>query len=494
MDSPRNRNLEQLLASLTPWQAETVLLALRNPIWQPQSIPQWLALLSEADELFYGGQAGGGKTDLLLGLACTQHRRSIIFRREFAQLGGTTGLIERSREVLGDVAAFNGQNNTWRGIPGGRMLEFGAAQYAGDVTKYKGRPHDFYGFDELPEFLEAQYRFLIAWARTTIPGQRVRVVSGGNPPTHSDGEWVISYWGPWLDDRHPHPAKPGELRWYAVVDGKDVEREDGAMFTYKGEELKPKSRTFIPACLADNAYLRDTDYAMVLQNTPEPLRSQLLYGSFTAGMVDNPWQVIPTEWVKVAQARWTPEPPGPMTHLGVDVARGGNDQTVLAPRHLRWYAPLLKYPGSTTPDGQRAAGLVLAACAVGAPQVNVDVIGVGSSVYDQLAGKLPVAGVNFGAGTAATDRSGHIAMRNVRAAAYWGMREALDPVTGLGLALPPDSELLADLTAPRWSLSGGALTVESKEDIVKRLGRSPDCGDAVVLALYEALDFSLGFA
>ena len=71
--------------------------------------------ICEADELFYGGQAGGGKTDLLLGLSLT-HRTSIIFRRQFAHLKAITS---RSREILKKIpgASYNGQLRIWRGLP-----------------------------------------------------------------------------------------------------------------------------------------------------------------------------------------------------------------------------------------------------------------------------------------------------------------------------------------------------------------------------------------
>jgi len=193
----------------------------------PQSVPQWAAFLSPADELYYGGAAGGGKSDLLLGLAVTSHRTSIIFRRELAQLSGPTGLIERSHQIIGEHGRYNGQEHSWRDLPGGRSLQFGAMQYERDKARYQGRPRDLTAFDELPEFTESQYRFSIAWTRTTIPGQRVRVVCAGNPPTHSDGRWVIDYWAPWLDSAHPNPAEPGELRWFAMIDGKDVEFNSG---------------------------------------------------------------------------------------------------------------------------------------------------------------------------------------------------------------------------------------------------------------------------
>ena len=89
---------------------------------------------------------------------------------------------------------------------------------------------------------------------------------------------------------------------------------------------------------------------------------------------------------------------------------------------------------------------------------------------------LNAQGVNFGEGTDERDASGRLGFVNVRAWAYWSMREALDPQRGHELALPPDPELLADLAAPRWSIQSGRIKIESKEDIVKRIGRSPDCG------------------
>jgi len=470
--------IDQKTRKIDRWLPATPVMV--GPLWEPLPGPQSDAYLSLADEVYYGGAAGGGKTDLLLGLAVTMHRKSIIFRREYAQL---KDILLRSEEILADVARFNAQANTWRGIPGDRLLEFGAVQYEKDKNKYKGRPHDFYGFDELPEFTEKQYRFLIGWARTTDPHQRVRVVNTGNPPTHAEGEWVIRYWGPWLDDQHPNPGQPGELRWFAVLDGESVEVESDAPFEHDGELIRPRSRTFIPARLEDNPYLADTDYRTVLQSLPEPLRSQLLYGDFTVGQEDDPWQVIPTEWVRLAQKRWKDKADVPMTALGVDVARGGDDQTVLAPRYGNWFGRLQKHPGSSTPDGPLVASLAVAAAKDGAV-INVDVIGVGSSVYDTLASQgVNVVPVNFSERSEATDKSGRLRFRNKRAEAYWRMREALDPDYGDDVSLPPDdNELLADLVSPHWKLTTSGIQVESKEDIIKRLARSPDCGDAIVLA------------
>jgi hypothetical protein len=75
---------------------------------------------------------------------------------------------------------------------------------------------------------------------------------------------------------------------------------------------------------------------------------------------------------------------------------------------------------------------------------------------------------------------------NKRSAAWWYLRELLDPANGHGIALPPDDLLTGDLTAPHWRItSGGKVQVESKDEIRKRLGRSTDDGDAVVMAFWE---------
>lgn len=453
--------------------------------WTPLPGPQMRAYLSQADELFYGGSAGGGKSDLLLGLASTAHDRSVIFRREYRQL---RGLVDRSRELFADAGHFNGQDLVWRGLAGDRQVEFGAVQFLDDVRAWQGRPHDLKCFDELSNFLEGQYRFLIAWNRTTRPGQRCRVVSAGNPPTTPEGRWVVEHWAPWLDVHHPNPAEPGELRWFAVIDRRDVEVPDGTPFEHLGETIRPRSRTFIPARLEDNPYLERTGYRATLQAMPEPLRSQMLYGDFSIGLDDDPWQVIPTAWVRAAQTRWQerPQPTTALSAIGMDVARGGADKTVLARRHGTWFAALEKHDGTSTPDGVVAAALVLRALDNRAT-INVDAIGVGASVYDQLRARTPrVEAVIFSAGAPGRDRANVLDFANLRAYAYWALRDALDPATGDDLALPPDPELLADLCAPRWSMRTTGVLVESKEDIVKRLGRSPDCGDAVVLAHYVA--------
>lgn len=453
------------------------------PIWVPQEGPQRAAYESEADILFYGGSAGGGKTDLLLGLSLSKQRNSIIFRRQGVQL---IGLEERMAKILGSRNGYNGQTHIWR-LPGARVLELGHCNDPEDWMKYMGRAHDAKLFDEICHFTEGQFRALIGWMRTDDLNVRQRVVCAGNPPTNAEGEWVKRFWAAWLDPRHSNPAKPGELRWYITnADGDDEEVSGPQEVEVGGEMMKPKSRTFIPSSVDDNFFYVVTGYKSTLQAMPEPLRSQMLRGDFNAGSVDPAWQLIPTDWVKAAQARWVKkEVKCTMTALGFDPARGGQDKSSLARRHGNWFDELVSAPGLVTKDGPTAAGFVVPYIRDGAC-VCVDAIGIGSSALDFLQGLnlnvLPVVGSE---GSGLMDKAGQLRFRNKRAEMYWRLREALDPTVPEPIALPPDQELLGDLTAVRYKVvtmgSKSAIQMRSKDEIREALGRSPDKGDAVAM-------------
>jgi hypothetical protein len=452
------------------------------PIWTPQPGPQTLANNSRADEVGFGGQAGGGKTDLAIGLSLTQFTRSIIFRRISKNL---RAIIDRTINIVGSSEGLNQSTNVWR-LPSGRQLEFGYMQHENSKFDWRGNPHELYVFDEGSEFNESQIDFVTAWKRTTIPGQRTQTLITFNPPTDAQGEWLIERFGPWINPQHPNPAAPGELRWYAMVDGKRIEVQSGTSFMHNGELIEPTSRTFIPARLEDNIYLTNTEYRAQLQSLPEPLRSQLLYGRFDLILEDDPWQVIPTKWVQAAQRRWleTEKPDLQARSVGADVARGGIDKSSVARLFGNWF-DLHSRPGAETPDGPTAAEWI-GGLAGGAP-ISLDVIGIGSSVYDSHVTRGDnVAGVNFGASTKATDQTGKFGFLNIRAEAYWRLREALDPASGENLCLPQDRALLADLCAPRFKVVSGKIQIEDKESIKSRINRSPDDGDAVTLCWYGA--------
>lgn len=466
----------------------TALEATKERRFVPNPGPQTNAWFCEADELFYGGQAGGGKSALGCGLAYEEHERSLILRR----INKDAKKLAEA-ELLGKI--LDGNRNGWNGTDlvyrdGKKVIEFGGCEQEVDKQRYKGDPHDLIVFDEVTDFLESQYVFITIWNRSATPGQRCRVVCTGNPPTTAEGLWVIKRWAPWLDPKHPNPAKPGELRWYLTDEHGEEKAVDGpGPHMIAGKDVYAKSRSFIPAKLSDNPDLSaDGEYERVLDSLPKELRDAYRDGKFDAGLKDTPWQVIPTSWIREAQARWKPQPPQgiPMCAIGVDVAQGGADNNVLASRHDGWYAPLIVIPGSETPLGTDVSGAVVAKRRDGATIVVDCGGGYGGSVFKHLKqNDIKVVAYKGSEGSAGRTKDGQMYFINKRAESYWRFREALDPDQpgGSSIALPEDPELVADLTAPTYQvMTGNKIKIESKEDIKKRIGRSPDKGDAAIMA------------
>src|SRR3954447_16165981 len=316
--------------------------------WVPNVGPQTEAYYSEADEIFYGGEAGGGKTDLGVGLALTEHQRSLILRRINKD---ALKIVPRFEQILGRRDGYNGQLQRWR--VGSKQIDIAGCEQESDKQRFKGDPHDLIVFDEGTDFLESQYRFIIGWNRSTDPDQRCRVLVTSNPPTTAEGLWVVKYWGPWLDKTYPNPAKPGELRWFTTVAGEDREVDGPGPHIFDREAVYARSRTFIRATLSDNPDLARTGYASVLAGLPEELRRAYRDGDFSVGLRDADFQVIPTAWVLAAEARWKPDGAHglSMTAMALDPAGGGQDSAELARRHGGWYAELISAKGQETADG-----------------------------------------------------------------------------------------------------------------------------------------------
>jgi hypothetical protein len=464
----------QAALALRQKQTQTVTTAKHRLDWTP--LPkQREALENPAFETLFGGAAGGGKSSFLVALARLYHQKSLLLRRTFPDL--ERSLIVRSLDMYGDPNRYNAGKHVWRWDGEGQRIEFGHIETEKDVYAYQSAEYDLIGFDELTQFERPQYEYMISRARTTVAGQRVRIVACTNPGG-SGNDWVMERWAAWLDEGYPKPAKAGEIRWFK----RDSENRD---VETTADDPQALSRTFIPARLDDNPFL-DDNYRRSLSALPEPWRSQLLHGDWKIGTFDDPYQIVPTAWIRDAQDRWTPDGrPGFLTTVGVDVARGGEDQTVLAPRYGYWFAPLQKFPGRLTPTGFAVVQLMTPILGRGGV-ANLDVIGIGAAAYDAAVGaNLAVEAVNFSTACPFRDRSGKLSFHNLRAGLYWRLREWLDPELGYRIALPPDAELLGDLRAMRWEATPRGIKVLDKEDIKRHIGRSPDCADAVALALFE---------
>jgi hypothetical protein len=224
--------------------------------------------------------------------------------------------------------------------------------------------------------------------------------------------------------------------------------------------------------------------------------------------------VIPLGWIEQAMIRWEawrdgvpkfdgngepdvsvpqhlwPVPPrleqAGRRVVGVDVAREGADKTVYAVRQGQVVEDVIVRPKQ---DTMKTADEVDAY--LGWPHALgvIDIIGIGAGVFDRLRQKKrTVIGFNASEQDGRTDKTGRFRFRNNRSAAWWNLRELLDPSRGHRICLPRDEQLMVELATPKWKLMEGQpiYVVESKDEIKKRLGRSPDRADAVIQCFWNS--------
>jgi len=462
-------------------------------VWQPapenhsQIMAYDLAVNSDVMEIGFGGQAGGGKSETMLGLAGKVFDKSYIFRSEYTQMDG---LIDRGNEIYPE-SFVEGRKRGW--TFSNRVIRLRGLR-DGDWKKHQGQPKDFIAFDEAAEMSRKEVRSVTGWSRA-LPGKRTLVFYGFNPPTTPEGQWIVEMFAPWIDPGyHGVKAKSGEIRWFVHATdsaGKEqiIEVPDGGQYTHTGgQTYMPISRTFISSSRHNNPYLGD-EYERRLDALPEPLRTLVKTGDMTLGVKDDEWQVIPTAWVVAAQARWKPERPiGALRAVGVDVAHGGADKTAVA-RIYGTYFDLTAYAGIETPRGEDVAMRVHELMEGEDAPVGVDAIGYGASAAERIRDdyKKFTLYINASKSTKSRDKSFTFGFRNVRAEMYWRFREALDPESGEEIALPPDRDLRVELCAPRYRIIAGNYIIEEKDEIKKRLNRSPDLADTIVMAWLVAI-------
>ena len=461
--------------------------------WLPNEGPQTDAYWSKADMLLYGGAAGGGKSDLVLGYAVNEAERALMFRRQFVDM---TALSDRLLEIVG--AAGEQKQRGWndakkRYVKGKLMIEFGHLEKPRSELGWQGRAHDFIGVDEAAQIDPKKLQFVFGWLRSTT-GKRCRIILASNPPLGGEGDYLITWFAPWLDPMFNEPALPGELRWCITdSDGNPIWVPGPGKYTIDDSEvlLDAQSRTFIPAKLDDNPYLAGTGYEAQINSMPEPLRTALRTGNFLAGRQDHEWQVIPTEWILAAFRRYEehfahggklPD----MLNMGVDVAQGGPDRCVFAPWHDHVLGPLIVHPGKKAKNGPILAGLIMVDRRNDSG-VTIDMGGGwGGSAKDFLSTHHYVNAIPYVGAKGSHARAKHSGLKfnNLRAEAVWRFREALDPSGPSVIMMHPDPELQAELTTYRWKPDTSTIKLESKEDLVARIGRSPDKADSTIMGHY----------
>ena len=262
---------------------------------------------------------------------------------------------------------------------------------------------------------------------------------------------------------------------------------------------------FLPTAITDNPFL-PPEYLESIKNLPEREYRRFVLADWNT--TTDPNQLIHSDWLRSAA---NVEPVQGVASLGVDVARYGDDLTVayrvegnhivfLDPQEM---TPHLVYRGVDTAEtGERVAKLI-AGVGTGAPvnadNVRVDVVGLGGGTVDYLKRKRfnvrsIVAGGSPIPRSPKDPNYSLFRFRNVRAQMWWEFREKVR--TGrFALPYPLPRALFADLTAPHYEITGDkVIEVESKDDLMKRIGRSTDHGDALVMAAFDLpVQVSTGF-
>lgn len=168
--------------------------------------------------------------------------------------------------------------------------------------------------------------------------------------------------------------------------------------------------------------------------------------------------------------------PGFPHRLSLDVARFGEDESVMYERMGQKYRLADSWQGFRTTESSRRAKSVFFDKAPA--DLVVDEVGVGGGVVDQLyEDGLPVIALNAGKAPADDDKR----FANMRAELFWGIRE--DAEKGLLDLDPDDEELLVELSSIQYfhRQKDGAIQIESKKQMKERGMGSPDHADALAL-------------
>ncbi|MGV3724600.1 MAG: terminase large subunit domain-containing protein [Actinomycetota bacterium] len=208
-------------------------------------------------EALFGGAAGGGKSDALL-MDALQYVHvpgyaALLLRRTYADLSLPGALMDRARDWWSPTAAkWRDNEKTWV-FPSGASITFGYLETERNKYRYQGAEFQYVGFDELTQFSETQYRYLLSRLRR-LKGSEVPLrMRGATNPGGVGHEWVKTRFG--------------------LGHGSD------------GQPLQcPDGRVFIPAKLEDNPHLDREEYEKSLAELDPVTRAQLRSGN---------WDVLP---------------------------------------------------------------------------------------------------------------------------------------------------------------------------------------------------------
>jgi hypothetical protein len=243
-------------------------------LWEPQP-KQKLALQCPADQIFFGGAAGGGKTDVSLAFCIRdakinkKYSHAIVFRKTYPQL---VELLRRARELFIPLGADYAKIEHTFTFKNGATVEFKNLDADEDVENYQGRQFTLVIFDELANW-PTDYCWTYMASRVRSPqGIAGQMLGTGNP----GGKGHL-----WVKNKFIDGFKPNVMYKVPVSYSKSEKR-----YNYI-------SQCFIPSRLEDNSFLmQNRKYADYLDSLPTNLRRMLRYGDWDVfeGQVFDEWR------------------------------------------------------------------------------------------------------------------------------------------------------------------------------------------------------------
>ncbi len=231
----------------------------------PQEGPQEVFLGTSADIAIYGGAAGGGKTWSLLmeplrHVTGNPQFSAVIFRRNTTQVRNPGAMWDESFRLYPLIGGEPRQQALEWVWPNGGRIKFAHLEHEKTVFDWQGAQIAFLGFDELCHFSRSQFFYMLSRNRSMC-GVRPYVRATCNPDADS---WVAEFISWWIDQETGFaiPERSGIIRWFVRI-GDSIVWADSRkeLIEAHGDEVEPKSATFIPAKLSDNRALMDADPA-----------------------------------------------------------------------------------------------------------------------------------------------------------------------------------------------------------------------------------------
>jgi len=241
----------------------------------------------------------------------------------------------------------------------------------------------------------------------------------------------------------------------------------------------PEDTFFQLSLPTDNQFL-DKDYLEMLETLPEAEYNRFVKGNWEYN--DDPNQLIKFDWIKAnltepnTQSNLT-EPNTQANHAGVDIAREGNDKSIISYRFNNIQTRLEEI---NTQNLEVAGDIVMTRAKeynIEPTQIIADKVGVGGGLIDHCRHNNFMI-KEYSGGDASTDKTGLFLFKNKRAESHWQFREMLrlDEIKILN-----NPELIKELSNIRYFVKDKYIQIEAKAEFKKRLGKSPDYSDATIM-------------